>query len=81
MSIASRIKTWRRKRVLRQHPIDEKLWRSVVMRLPFLAGFLGGLLMARVVVATRITDDYVWIKGVNPEFLAALPPFPGGAIL
>lgn len=50
----------------------------------FLFGFLGvfagllyGLNASHVVVANRITDDFVWIKGVHRRFLAELPPWPG----
>jgi predicted RNA-binding Zn-ribbon protein involved in translation (DUF1610 family) len=42
-----------------------------------LAGALYGAIQSRIVAAVRITEDYAWIKGVNPEFLASLPPFPG----
>ena len=35
-----------------------------------------GLIAARMVVAERISDDYVWLKGVHPDFLASLPPWP-----
>jgi hypothetical protein len=28
------------------------------------------------VAPARITDDYVWLKGVNPAFLADLPEWP-----
>lgn len=31
----------------------------------------------RVVWPARMTDDFIWIKGVNPELLASLEPFPG----
>jgi Mlc titration factor MtfA (ptsG expression regulator) len=34
----SLFRTWRRKRLLRQHRIDESLWQRVVAGLPFLAG-------------------------------------------
>jgi hypothetical protein len=42
-----------------------------------LAGAILGATMARIVAPTRITKEYVWIKGVNPVFLASLPPFSG----
>jgi predicted RNA-binding Zn-ribbon protein involved in translation (DUF1610 family) len=42
-----------------------------------LAGPIAGAILARTVVPVRITKDHVWLKGVHPEFLAALPPFPG----
>jgi hypothetical protein len=42
----------------------------------FLGGAIYGLLASRMVAPARITDDYVWLKGVHPEFLADLPPWP-----
>ena len=41
-----------------------------------LIGAFYGLFAARLVVAARITDDYIWLKGVHPDFLAELPPWP-----
>lgn len=35
-----------------------------------------GLIAARLVVPARITNEYVWLKGVHPDFLATLPPWP-----
>jgi hypothetical protein len=32
-----------------------------------------GLLGARMVAPVRITQDYVWLKGVHPDYLAAQP--------
>jgi hypothetical protein len=39
----------------------------------FLVAAIWGLLAARMVVAKRMTDDYIWLKGVHPDFLAQLP--------
>ncbi len=44
--------------------------------LVILGGAFYGALATRLVAAKRITDDYVWLKGVHPDFLAALPPWP-----
>ena len=44
----------------------------------FFGGAIYGLLAARVVTPVRIDDEYVWLKGVHPDFLAALPELPGG---
>jgi hypothetical protein len=44
--------------------------------LVFLVGILWGLIGARMVVAKRISDEYVWLKGVCPEFLDGLPHWP-----
>jgi hypothetical protein len=42
----------------------------------FLFGAIYGLIAARMVAPVRITDDYVWLKGVHPDFLASLPAWP-----
>jgi len=42
----------------------------------FIAGAIYGLIAARMVTPTRITDEYVWLKGVHRDFLAALPDWP-----
>jgi len=44
--------------------------------LAFLIGAFYGLIAARMVTPTRIDDEYVWLKGVNREFLAELPEWP-----
>jgi hypothetical protein len=31
------------------------------------------------VTAKRITNDYFWLKGVQPDFLTGLPEWPGEA--
>lgn len=43
----------------------------------FLFGAIYGLIAARMVAPTRIDDTYVWLKGVNKEYLATLPVWPG----
>lgn len=54
------------------------------MAILVLVGLLGGLIgiivgavLAQVVTAAKITDDYVWLKGVHPDYLAALPAWSG----
>ncbi len=42
----------------------------------FIAGAIFGLVGARMVTPTRITDDYVWLKGVHQDYLATLPDWP-----
>ena len=42
----------------------------------FFAGALYGLLASRMVSPQRISDDYIWLKGVHPEFLVDLPHWP-----
>src|SRR5690606_25595970 len=39
-------------------------------------GIVNGHFGARVVHATKIDDHFVWLKGVCPEYLAELPPWP-----
>jgi hypothetical protein len=41
-----------------------------------LAGAFYGAISARLVAAKRITADYIWLKGIHPEFLALLPDWP-----
>ncbi len=41
-----------------------------------LVGAFYGAISARLVAAKRITADYIWLKGVHPEFLAMLPDWP-----
>lgn len=43
----------------------------------FLGSMIGGLILARIVAPTKITSRHVWLKGVHPAYLAALPAFPG----
>ena len=42
----------------------------------FLGGAIYGLMASRMVAPARITDEYVWLKGVHPDYLADLPPWP-----
>src|SRR5687768_5599711 len=44
--------------------------------LVFLTGAIYGLLAARMVAPTRITDTHIWLSGVCPEFLRELPEWP-----
>ena len=50
-------------------------WIAGVMLL--LGSMLFGQMTARIVVPTKITSRHVWIKGVHPSYLFALPAFPG----
>jgi len=51
---------------------------TVVAILALLATVIAGLLMARVVYATRIDKKFVRIKGCGEEFLATLPEYRRG---
>ncbi|MFO0906094.1 MAG: hypothetical protein U0939_24010 [Pirellulales bacterium] len=43
-------------------------------------GFLGfliyGLVAARLVHPKKMDDNYIWLKGVHPDYLNELPPWP-----
>jgi len=41
-----------------------------------LASAIFGLIACRLFTPKRITDEYVWLKGVHPEFLDRLPVWP-----
>jgi hypothetical protein len=41
-----------------------------------LAAMITGLLICRLVTPDRITDEYVWVKGVHPDFLNRLDVWP-----
>jgi len=49
------------------------VWGAAIL---FVAFFWLALL-PRVGVPTRIDDRFVWLKGINSNYLAELPPFPG----
>lgn len=51
-------------------------WLMLLAAIWFLAGIIYGLTASQMVVATRIDDRYVWLKGVGREFLAELPYWP-----
>jgi hypothetical protein len=51
-------------------------WLILVGIFLFLFGLIWGLVRARMVSPVRISDQYVWLKGVHPEFLADLPQWP-----
>jgi len=51
-------------------------WLLLASPFVFLGGAIYGLLAARMVTPQRISDDYVWLKGVHPDFLADLPEWP-----
>lgn len=46
---------------------------SIVGLIGGLIGIITGVVMSRVVAATKITDEHVWLKGIHPEYLATLP--------
>jgi hypothetical protein len=54
------------------------LWLLALSFLVFFVGGIYGVVASRMVAPTRITRNYVWLKGVHPDFLADLPAWPGG---
>jgi hypothetical protein len=44
--------------------------------LMIIGGAIYGILRSQIVSPARITDDYVWLKGIHPAFLAELPEWP-----
>jgi hypothetical protein len=51
-------------------------WLLLGSAVTFIVGAVYGLIAARMVSPTRITDDYIWLKGVHRDFLATLPDWP-----
>jgi hypothetical protein len=45
----------------------------------FVAAIVG-VMRARMVAPIRITDEYVWLKGVHPDYLDALPRYTGARV-
>jgi len=39
----------------------------------FLFGIIWGIWKARMIAATKIENDMVWVSGVGPAFLSELP--------
>jgi len=59
--------------------VDQVQWSPIliIVSLPLgLGAALWGLIRARLVTPKRMTDEYVWLKGVHPDFLARLPEWP-----
>jgi hypothetical protein len=48
----------------------------VLSFLVFLGGLIYGLVACRMVTPKRMTDEYIWLKGVHPEFLNRLEIWP-----
>jgi hypothetical protein len=40
-----------------------------------LGGAIYGLMAARMVAAKKVDDEFVWIKGIHPAYVASLPDF------
>ncbi len=60
-------------------PRGQESWTGVGIVLGLvmlLGGLVYGSTASRMVVPVRITDTHVWLKGVHPDYLADLPPWP-----
>jgi hypothetical protein len=51
-------------------------WGILLGIVVILAAAIYGSAASQMVRPVRITDDYIWLKGVHPDFLADLPPWP-----
>jgi hypothetical protein len=51
-------------------------WVVLLGVLMILGGAIYGILFSQIITPARITDQYVWIKGVHPSLLADLPDWP-----
>ena len=62
-----------------QNNLDDTLTGIIV--LSCMVTMLSGIILAAVagslVTATKITDDYIWMKGAKPAFLDELPEWHG----
>lgn len=45
--------------------------------LSLLAGVIFAIVAGRIVIATKIDDNFAWLKGINKDYLNALPQWPG----
>ena len=43
----------------------------------FITAIVFGLITTRVAYPSKINDRFVWLKGVNAEYLNQLPQWPG----
>jgi hypothetical protein len=41
------------------------------------AGVIYAVVAVRIVIPTRIDDNFAWLKGINKDYLNALPQWPG----
>ena len=52
-------------------------WAFVMGMVMILLSLVAGIVGSRIVWPKRIGDNLAWIKGVDPEYLAGFPDFPG----
>jgi len=58
--------------------IDQQNWAPLVLIgaiFLLLGAMIYGLISCRLVWPKRMTDDYIWLKGVHPDFLNRLEPW------
>jgi hypothetical protein len=53
------------------------VWMILAGTIVLLGSIVYGIVGARMVAATKISDTHVWLKGVHPDYLAMLPEWPG----
>jgi hypothetical protein len=61
---------------VRSSGISSNLFLSIGMGVGFLlllGGLIGGAVGSRVLVATRIDKNFIWLSKVSPEYLASFP--------
>jgi hypothetical protein len=59
-----------------RHQMDWAAWGIPLGILMFFFGAIYGIIGSRMVTPVRIDDNFVWLKGVHPDFLAELPEWP-----
>jgi len=50
-----------------------KYWWLAIL---IVVGLVWLIVVARVVTVKKIDDRFVWLKGINRDYLAALPAYP-----
>lgn len=61
-------------------PGDDGSMKGLLAGLGLLVALIGptiGVVVGNLVTPKRITDDYIWLKGVHPDYLDKLPKWPG----
>ncbi len=57
--------------------IEEDGTYALIGALLLLSGIIYGIVFARIVAPSKIDDKFVWLKGVNKDYLNLLPQWPG----
>ncbi|MCO6456561.1 MAG: hypothetical protein J5I93_14785 [Pirellulaceae bacterium] len=56
---------------------ENAVWPIVLGGVGVIAAAVYGVIACRLVHPKKMSDEYIWLQGVHPDFLAALPPWPG----